>query len=44
MLAFVPPTHYCGGWLAFFVALVFVGIMTALVGDLASMFGCVIGL
>mmetsp|Transcript_23421 Transcript_23421/g.3845 ORF Transcript_23421/g.3845 Transcript_23421/m.3845 type:complete len:125 (-) Transcript_23421:361-735(-) len=44
MLALIPPTNYLGGWLAFFVALAFIGIMTAIVGDLAGMFGCVIGL
>jgi len=44
ILSCVPPTHYCGGWLSFFVSLGFVGVMTAIVGDLAGMFGCVIGL
>ena len=42
--AIVPPTHYGGGWVCFNVALIFIGAVTAMIGDLASMFGCVIGL
>jgi hypothetical protein len=44
VFAIVPPTHYGGGWVCFNVALVFIGGVTAMIGDLASMFGCVIGL
>ena len=44
ILAAIPPTRIASGWLSFFVALVFVGFLTALVGDFAKMFGCVIGL
>jgi solute carrier family 8 (sodium/calcium exchanger) len=44
LLAFIPPTKYCGGWAAFFASLTVTGIMTAIVGDLASMFGCIVGL
>nr|AXS78251.1 sodium calcium exchanger 3 [Anisakis simplex] len=44
MFAFVPPPHLYGGWLCFTVALVLIGIITAVVGDLASIFGCMIGL
>lgn len=33
-----------GGWLCFFVALAFTGLVTALIGDLAGMFGCSVGL
>jgi len=40
----VPPTHYCGGWAAFLVALGFIGVITAIVGEVALLFGCVIGL
>lgn len=44
IMATIPPTSYCNGWGTFFVSLFFVGIITALVGDLAGMFGCTIGL
>lgn len=37
-----PPPQWFGGWLLFVVALVHVGILTAMVVDLASMFGCVL--
>jgi solute carrier family 8 (sodium/calcium exchanger) len=33
-----------GGWLCFLVALFFIGFITAIVGEFASLFGCVIGL
>jgi len=42
--ALVPPTDFLGGWLCFFVALLFIGIVTAAVGDLASLFGCSLGM
>jgi len=42
--ALVPPTDYYGGWATFWVSLLFIGIITCLVGDCAKMLGCVIGL
>jgi solute carrier family 8 (sodium/calcium exchanger) len=42
--ALVPPTDYGGGWVCFFVALAFIGFVTAMIADLANLFGCVIGL
>jgi len=42
--AFVPPPAMGGGWVAFCVALAFIAIMTVLVGDLATLFGCAISL
>jgi solute carrier family 8 (sodium/calcium exchanger) len=44
MCACVPPPTYFGGWLAFVVALVFIGLLTAFIGDLATMLGCSIGM
>ena len=44
LFAAVPPTDMLGGWLTFAVSLVFIGLLTAIVGDLASIFGCTIGL
>eukprot|EP00746_Dinoflagellata_sp_MGD_P120032 gnl/MRDRNA2_/MRDRNA2_55724_c0_seq1.p1 gnl/MRDRNA2_/MRDRNA2_55724_c0~~gnl/MRDRNA2_/MRDRNA2_55724_c0_seq1.p1 ORF type:complete len:1050 (+),score=227.70 gnl/MRDRNA2_/MRDRNA2_55724_c0_seq1:179-3328(+) len=42
--AFIPPTAYFGGWLCFVIALVFIGGVTAIIGDMASLFGCVLGI
>lgn len=42
--ALIPPARICGGWLAFFVSLCFIGFITAVVAEFASLFGCVIGL
>jgi len=42
--ALVPPTDIGGGWVCFFVALMFIGGVTAMIADLANLFGCVIGL
>nr|CUU99203.1 hypothetical transcript [Hymenolepis microstoma] len=44
LFAFVPPTDYGGGWVCFFVSIVMIGFMTAVIGDIASAFGCTIGL
>ncbi|XP_046450400.1 sodium/calcium exchanger 3-like isoform X2 [Daphnia pulex] len=44
LFAFVPPAGIWGGWLSFFVSLVVIGALTAIVGDLASIFGCLVGL
>jgi len=41
LFAFVPPTDYCDGWLCFCASLVMIGLLTAVVGDLASLLGCV---
>ena len=42
--ALVPPTDYWGGKVCFIVALAFIGIVTCLIGDLAGILGCLIGL
>jgi solute carrier family 8 (sodium/calcium exchanger) len=44
LFAFVPPTSYCSGYLTFFVSLAFIGILTGIVGDVAGVFGCLLGL
>lgn len=44
VFASVPPTHWGGGWPAFIVALTFIGGVTAIVGEVASLFGCVLGI
>ncbi|CAJ0584603.1 unnamed protein product, partial [Mesorhabditis spiculigera] len=42
--AFVPPPMMMGGWLCFVVALIAIGLVTAVVGDIASIFGCMVGM
>ena len=42
--AFVPPPAYWQGWACFMAALVYIGVLTALIGDLASHMGCCMGL
>lgn len=44
VFALIPPTDYCGGWLCFICALGMIGALTALIGDLASLFGCCAGM
>ena len=44
LFAFIPPKHIWGGWLCFSVSLAFIGGVTAVVGEIATLFGCVIGL
>ena len=40
----VPPPHYAGGWACFCCALGVIGIVTALVSEMATLFGCVLGI
>jgi Ca2+/Na+ antiporter len=40
----VPPTDMAGGWACFYMALCMTGFVTIIIGDLASVFGCVLGL
>ncbi len=44
LLAFVPPTSIASGWLTFFVSFIFIAILTVIVGDVAAIFGCLVGL
>eukprot|EP00055_Hartaetosiga_balthica_P018753 m.135311 g.135311 ORF g.135311 m.135311 type:complete len:789 (+) comp9897_c0_seq1:114-2480(+) len=39
-----PPTHSFGGWATFGLSLVYIGLLTAFVGDLATGLGCTVGL
>jgi len=40
LFALIPPARMAGGWLCFFCSLAMIGVLTAIVGDLASIFGC----
>ena len=44
LFAFIPPSPILDGMLAFVVSLIFIGFVTAGIGDIASLFGCVLGL
>lgn len=44
IFALVPPTEYGAGAPALFVALAFIGVVTMLVGEVATILGCAIGL
>ncbi|KAK7904563.1 hypothetical protein WMY93_017170 [Mugilogobius chulae] len=44
LFACVPPTEYWHGWACFIVSIIIIGVLTAIIGDLASHFGCTIGL
>ena len=37
-------TDYVGGWAAFTVSILIVGLLTAVIGDVAAHFGCTVGL
>ncbi|XP_069671600.1 sodium/calcium exchanger Calx isoform X3 [Periplaneta americana] len=44
LFAFVPPTAFGRGYVAFIVCIIAIGMMTAIIGDVASHFGCSVGL
>jgi len=44
LFCLVPPASYGGGWYAFGVSLMFIGGVTAIVEQVATLFGCVLGL
>ncbi|XP_068455625.1 sodium/calcium exchanger 1-like [Clinocottus analis] len=44
LFALVPPTDYLNGWACFVVSISVIGLLTAFIGDLASHFGCTVGL
>lgn len=44
LFSFIPPPSMFRGWLCFFVSLCAIGFVTAVIEDIASLFGCVVGL
>ena len=44
VFSIVPPPHYAGGWACFVAALCCIGVVTAVVGEFATLFGCVLGI
>ncbi|CAL4104637.1 unnamed protein product, partial [Meganyctiphanes norvegica] len=44
LFSLVPPPSIAGGWLTFIVAISFIGVLTAIISDLATIFGCLVDL
>ncbi|KAM8854456.1 sodium/calcium exchanger 2b isoform 1-T2 [Synchiropus picturatus] len=44
LFACVPPTEIWNGWACFCVSISVIGLLTTIIGDLASHFGCTVGL
>ena len=44
VFALPPPPRVMGGWACFCISLVFIGALTALIGDLAAHVGCCLGI
>lgn len=44
LFAFIPPTEILSGYPSFVISIIGIGILTAFLGDIASHFGCSIGL
>jgi solute carrier family 8 (sodium/calcium exchanger) len=44
IFALIPPPGMMGGWLCFTVSLFMIGLLVIIVGDLANIFGCLVGL
>jgi solute carrier family 8 (sodium/calcium exchanger) len=43
LFAMIPPPDYADGWVCFVVALIFIGGVTAIIGDMAALLGCTMG-
>merc|ERR1711977_204376 len=41
LFAMIPPPDYGEGWVCFVIALVFIGGVTAIIGDMPALLGCV---
>lgn len=44
IFAFIPPTDMAGGYLCFVISILCIGVVTAIIGDVASHFGCTLGI
>eukprot|EP00092_Neocalanus_flemingeri_P005435 GFUD01005858.1.p1 GENE.GFUD01005858.1~~GFUD01005858.1.p1 ORF type:complete len:850 (-),score=199.84 GFUD01005858.1:223-2772(-) len=44
IFSIIPPAGMGGGWPCFFVSLSMIGLLVIVVGDLAGIFGCLVGL
>ena len=44
LFAIIPPRRLAGGWVAFILALILIGVVTGIVGEFANLLGCSVGL
>ena len=44
VFSIIPPARYLKGWLSFVVSLIFIGLVTGIIGEFAKLFGCVLGI
>lgn len=44
VFAFVPPAPICGGWPCYLVSFCIIGLLTCVIADLATLFGCAVGM
>jgi len=44
LFALIPPVDFCDGWLCFVCSLAMIGLVTAFIGELASLLGCTMGM
>ncbi|XP_075982859.1 sodium/calcium exchanger 3 isoform X2 [Anticarsia gemmatalis] len=44
VFALIPPTDIGGGYVCFVVSIICIGLVTAVIGDVASHFGCTLGI
>jgi solute carrier family 8 (sodium/calcium exchanger) len=44
IFSFIPPPHLLGGWACFVGSLVVIGLVTAVVGEFANLFGCILNI
>jgi solute carrier family 8 (sodium/calcium exchanger) len=44
VFSIIPPKEMLGGWAAFLVALAIIGVITVIVGEVATILGCAVGL
>ncbi|XP_069671599.1 sodium/calcium exchanger Calx isoform X2 [Periplaneta americana] len=44
LFAFVPPTDLYKGWVCLITSIIWIGLLTAIIGDVASHFGCTVGM
>ncbi|XP_054286263.1 sodium/calcium exchanger 2-like isoform X1 [Macrosteles quadrilineatus] len=44
LFSLLPPPQIFKGWLCFICSLIGIGVMTAFIGDIAAIFGCLVGL
>ena len=44
LFATVPPVSMMGGWPSFVISLMYIGLVTGIVGEIATVLGCALGI